>query len=487
MNVHQALWLGHQNIRRTLRSFLLSMAGVALGITVMTFFIALALGVKKRVIAELSPPGRLEVIVPEPEGGAGGVLAGLFSDKRELTEDVVKQLRQHPDVEAVYPRMKTDFPVSAWTMTEKLLGAKKNLQLPMEGLDPKAISQETFPLPFADLDGVDRSMCYEDADCERNNQQAVVGLSCTLNKDCPLGSTCNSDKHTCSVPPSYCEWDIHQCKRPIPLLISPFLIDLYNGWFSKPNGLPKIGSFEASFMRGLQVGAHLRSHAGQKDPIQRRLMLVGVSDRAPPVGVAVPLPYVQRWNRQLVNDQASKVYSSLWVDVKPDGSITKVVAEIRRLGFDMAKNGVDQVALAITLMMALFVVISFGIIVLSIFNIAQAFLRAVSERRKEMGVMRALGASAWDLQKLLWGEAASVGLMGGVVGLLSGWLISLVVDVLAAKLLPDFPHKPSSFFYFSPLLCLGALVLATFSCVLGAYWPARAAAKLSPAEVLSGS
>lgn len=492
MNLQQSLLLGQQNIRRTLRSFFLSMTGVALGIAVMAFFIALALGVKKRVITELSPPGRLDVVLADKKDSVLGGLQSWLSDKKELTDEVVRTLRQHPDVQGVYPRMKADFQAGAWNMPNAFLKEKTPFPLPLEGLDPLVVKEETQPLPFVDLDSLDHSQCTKDEDCENKAKASVAFLRCNLDKDCPIGSNCTSSTHTCSAPPSYCEWDINQCKRPIPLVISPFIVDLYNVWVAKARGLEPIPGWArkaiGSFLT-LQIGADLRRNgaSAEESKLQRRFMVVGESDRVSPGGVGIPLPYVQRWNQKFSGSKSAKIYTGLWVDVKPTGSITRVVAEIHRLGFEVAKSGVDQVALALTLMTALFVVISFGIILLSIFNIAQAFLRAVSERRKEMGIMRALGANAKDLRRLLLGEAAAVGFVGGVVGLLSGWMISMGVDLLAKHVLPHFPHKPSSFFYFSPLLCAGSLVLATVACVLGAYWPARVAARLSPAEVLSGS
>lgn len=492
MNLQQALLLGQQSIRRTLRSFFLSMAGVAMGIAVMSFFIALALGVKMRVITELSPPGRLDVVLSEKKDSMFGGLQSWLADKKEITEEVVKTLRQHPDVEAVYPRMKADFQAGAWNMPNVFLKEKMPFPLPLEGLDPLAIKETTQPLPFVDLDTIDHFKCTEDKDCEKNAQASVASLTCSFDKDCPVGSSCTSSTHTCAPPPSYCEWDINQCKRPIPLVISPFIVDLYNVWVAKARGLEPIPGWArkaiGSFLT-LQIGADLRRNgaSSEENKIQRRFMVVGESDRVSPGGVGVPLPYVQRWNQKFSGAKSAKIYTGLWVDVKSTGSITRVVAEIHRLGFEVAKSGVDQVALALTLMTALFVVISFGIILLSIFNIAQAFLRAVSERKKEMGIMRALGANAHDLRWLLLGEAAAVGFVGGGVGLLSGWGLSIGVDLLAKYVLPHFPHKPTSFFYFSPLLCVGSLVLATVACVVGAYWPARVASRLSPAEVLSGS
>jgi len=64
-------------------------------------------------------------------------------------------------------------------------------------------------------------------------------------------------------------------------------------------------------------------------------------------------------------------------------------------------------------------------------------------------------------------------------------LSSLAFDFVSARYLPDFPYKPDSYFEFGVLLLLGALFFAVGFCVLGAYLPARRAARMEPARVLT--
>ncbi|HHH30688.1 MAG TPA: ABC transporter permease, partial [Polyangiaceae bacterium] len=109
----------------------------------------------------------------------------------------------------------------------------------------------------------------------------------------------------------------------------------------------------------------------------------------------------------------------------------------------------------------------------------------VNDRRREIALYRALGASARDMFVWLIGLAACVGVVGGAVGALLAWLMSLGADYLAATKLPDFPFKPESFFAFSPALIAGALGFAALFALLGAVGPARRAGKVDPAAALS--
>ena len=136
---------------------------------------------------------------------------------------------------------------------------------------------------------------------------------------------------------------------------------------------------------------------------------------------------------------------------------------------------------------SIFALVSLAILLVATMNIAHSFLRAVAERRRELGLLRALGATQRDLAALLLAEAAVLGLCGGIAGLVGARLSALVVDVCARRFVPDFPFKPETFFAFDwsvVAIGVGASVLA---CLVGALLPARMASRVDPAAALSGS
>ncbi len=115
------------------------------------------------------------------------------------------------------------------------------------------------------------------------------------------------------------------------------------------------------------------------------------------------------------------------------------------------------------------------------------FALLVMIRRREIGVMRAVGASRGDVRLLLMTEAAVVGLISGVIGLIGAAVLAWSADRTLAAGLPDFPFKPESFFFFEPWLIAAALGLAVISCVLGALAPSMRATGPDPPEVLSSA
>src|SRR5216684_4017540 len=100
---------------------------------------------------------------------------------------------------------------------------------------------------------------------------------------------------------------------------------------------------------------------------------------------------------------------------------------------------VELVTLALSLLAAL-------ITALAAVNIAQAFHAEVRERTREIGVMRAVGATRGDVATLILAEAAVTGIFGGAMGILLARVGGLLVDRLARTGLPQFPFKPETFF-----------------------------------------
>jgi ABC-type antimicrobial peptide transport system permease subunit len=110
----------------------------------------------------------------------------------------------------------------------------------------------------------------------------------------------------------------------------------------------------------------------------------------------------------------------------------------------------------------------------------------VSERRRELGLLRAVGASRLDVWKIVVGEAAVIGLVAGAIGVGVALLVARAIDSISASRLPDYPFKPHTYFAFTPGLVVLALGFAVLFCVVGAALPARRAARQNPATALAG-
>ena len=131
---------------------------------------------------------------------------------------------------------------------------------------------------------------------------------------------------------------------------------------------------------------------------------------------------------------------------------------------------------------------SISLIVGSI-GIANTMYTSVLERTREIGILKAIGASSKYIMLMFLLESGIIGLIGGLVGLLLGYGLGegflLLRYYSARSFASEFSVTPTlTHMSFSPLLFVGALLLSFLVGILSGIFPARRAAKLNPVEAL---
>ena len=122
-------------------------------------------------------------------------------------------------------------------------------------------------------------------------------------------------------------------------------------------------------------------------------------------------------------------------------------------------------------------------------GIANTMAMAILERTKEIGLMKAIGATNRDVLLTFLGEASGIGFLGGLGGIIVGWLASQLINVLALVYLAGQTAQqggpPPSLAVSTPLwLMIFALVFATLIGLLSGIYPALHAATMIPVSAL---
>ena len=120
------------------------------------------------------------------------------------------------------------------------------------------------------------------------------------------------------------------------------------------------------------------------------------------------------------------------------------------------------------------------------FGIANTMLMSVLERRREIGIMKAVGAANWQLQAVYVIEGGLIGLIGGSLGLVLAWVISFPGDTWVRSMV----HRDmkidlsGSIFAFPRWIGVTVLVFTVGVTIVAALYPARRAAQLDPVSAL---
>ena len=132
----------------------------------------------------------------------------------------------------------------------------------------------------------------------------------------------------------------------------------------------------------------------------------------------------------------------------------------------------DRILGALTLAVGGIAAISLGVAGILVMNV---MLIAVTQRRREIGLLKALGATGRQIRLMFFTEAILLALAGAALGLLAGQLS----NHLALRLYPDIPFQaPWWALIAAPAVAIGTAVLFTVA-------PARRAARLDPVQALS--
>jgi len=216
-------------------------------------------------------------------------------------------------------------------------------------------------------------------------------------------------------------------------------------------------------------------------PKEKHLRIIGVVETEPASGfggfgtgrLLIPLPLAETLRAAQVNDLR---------DILRDSSSDK----LKELGFSAfslldASKSLRIFFSVFDLLMGIFGSLALAVATLGIIN---TLVMAILERRREIGVLKALGAADRDVKQLFFVEAGVMGLFGGMLGTLLGWLIGRSLT-LGTNLYLHRQNLPGVDISSVPWwLVLGGIGFAVLVSLAAGLYPASRAARLDPVQAL---
>jgi len=123
-------------------------------------------------------------------------------------------------------------------------------------------------------------------------------------------------------------------------------------------------------------------------------------------------------------------------------------------------------------------------IVVASLGIINTMVMSILERYREIGIMKAVGASDADVQKIFMFEAGTIGFLGGVLGLTLGWMVSGVINMVINAITSRQGVPAVDYFSFPWWLCFGAIVFSVLVSLLAGIYPTLRAARVDPVTAL---
>jgi putative ABC transport system permease protein len=179
-------------------------------------------------------------------------------------------------------------------------------------------------------------------------------------------------------------------------------------------------------------------------------------------------------------------YSTLIARVSSAGKVESVEESIKKLGFNTfsildATKSMRRFFAIVDLFLGIFG--SLALTVASI-GIVNTLVMAILERRREIGIMKAIGASDQDVRGLFFAEAGAMGVVGGAFGVALGWIIGQVIN-FGTNIYLHRQGFRSEHIWAVPWWLVGfAVGFAFLVSLLSGLYPASRAAKLDPVQAL---
>jgi ABC-type antimicrobial peptide transport system permease subunit len=208
-----------------------------------------------------------------------------------------------------------------------------------------------------------------------------------------------------------------------------------------------------------------------------------------PINLALKLEPMQMTQVRLAGDRdpLANNYSALIVRAARSSQVEGIENQIKQLGYNTfslldATRNLRRFFAILDLFLGIFGSLALAVASLGIIN---TLVMSILERRREIGIMKAIGASDGDVQKLFFAEAGAMGIFGGAVGVLLGWIIGRVINFGTRVYMQRQQQFTPDDVWLVPLwLVLGAIGFSVVVSLLAGLYPAARAARLDPVQAL---
>lgn len=184
--------------------------------------------------------------------------------------------------------------------------------------------------------------------------------------------------------------------------------------------------------------------------------------------------------------QDARSYPKVTVELDPDVPYTNISDSIKALGyrtFSYAEQFAEMQKFFIYFDMGLGVIGLIALITASL-GIVNTMVMSIIERRREIGILKSLGADERDIRFLFLAESGMIGSIGAIFGIIFGWIITRIASMVI-KIIMQKQDIPEMELFALPLwLIVTALLFGLVVSLAAGFYPASRASRVDPVEAL---
>lgn len=180
-------------------------------------------------------------------------------------------------------------------------------------------------------------------------------------------------------------------------------------------------------------------------------------------------------------------YDSLIVRAVDEAAVSAVIEATEPMNLNAQSLGafLEIANRVLAIMQALLGSVGALALLVATLGVANTMMMSIYERTREIGVLKAIGATNQEVRRIFTADAVLLGLIGGFIGVILGTLLGRLVDWLGhLYLASEGVTGIGRLSIVPPWLALGALLFAGFVGILGGLYPASRAARLDPVDAL---
>ncbi len=275
----------------------------------------------------------------------------------------------------------------------------------------------------------------------------------------------------------------------VPLVINKLLLQTFNMFYAGPGR--KIPKLSEKTIIGQYLYFRLAAESDlleiEKKEKKTGILckVIGLSNRAPIAGFAIPPRYIDDWEKTYFREKRDD-YQQLIVIADSPASVNSVKAELEKLKLSVSsqKETIDKINTVTRYMRFGFSMVGAIILTITAIGIVNVLTMSVNEEKVDIGILRAVGARKHHIRMIYLLKAATIGIMGGTCGMIIGFVVIKVVDIIALQHLHLLAYSPESLFFTSWDTILISFGMGFVFSLAGGISPANHAANLNPATVL---